>query len=211
MSEIKAILFDMDGVLVDAKEWHYQALNRALMPFGMTINHDEHRTTYDGLPTRTKLKILSESRGLPADLHELINELKQKYTLETAYAQCRPSFSHRYALSQLALEGYRLAVCSNSVRRSVDVMMELSGLSDFLEVQLSNEDVSSPKPDPEMYIEAMERLGVRPDECLVVEDNENGIRAAHASGAHVMEIENVDEVTYDGIKNSVSQFEGARP
>lgn len=209
MPDIKAILFDMDGVLVDAKEWHYDALNRALKPFGMTINHDEHLTTYDGLPTRTKLKILSETRGFPNELHELVNELKQKYTLETAYARCRPSFSHRYALSQLALEGYRLAVCSNSVRQSVDVMMELSGLEEFLEVQLSNEEVEAPKPDPEIYLTAMRRLDMDPEECLILEDNENGIAAAEASGAHVMRIDNVEDVTYDDIKRAVESAEGA--
>ena len=211
MPDIKAILFDMDGVLVDAKEWHYEALNRALTPFGMTINHDEHLTTFDGLPTRNKLKILSETRGLPAELQELINELKQKYTLETVYARCRPSFSHRYALSRLEREGYRLAVCSNSVRRSVEVMMELSGLAEFLELQLSNEDVKTPKPDPEIYVAAMDRFGLEPDECVVIEDNENGIRAAHSSGAHVMEIDGPNDVTFDGIINFLSKIEGARP
>ena len=74
---IKAILFDMDGVLVDAREWHYEALNRALEIFGMKISLDNHLSTFDGLPTRRKLQILGKSRGLPAGLHDFVNELKQ--------------------------------------------------------------------------------------------------------------------------------------
>src|SRR5579872_1178148 len=80
MAKIKLVLFDMDGVLIDAKDWHYEALNRALGHFGLTIGRDEHLTLYDGLPTRRKLEMLSKSRGLPAKLHRFINDLKQNYT-----------------------------------------------------------------------------------------------------------------------------------
>lgn len=62
---IKAIFFDMDGVLIDAKEWHYEALNRALELFGMPISQVDHLTTFDGLPTRKKLEMLTLGRGLP--------------------------------------------------------------------------------------------------------------------------------------------------
>lgn len=82
MTKIKAIIFDMDGVLIEAKDWHYEALNRALKLFGMEITRYEHLTTFDGLPTKDKLKMLSLERGLPKSLHSFINELKQQYTME---------------------------------------------------------------------------------------------------------------------------------
>ena len=82
MSKIKAIIFDMDGVLIDAKEWHYEALNKALSLFGYEISRYDHLITYDGLPTKDKLKMLSMERGLPEKLHPYINQLKQKYTIE---------------------------------------------------------------------------------------------------------------------------------
>ena len=80
MTKIKAVLFDLDGVLVDAREWHYEALNRALGMFGFTIERDLHLTTLDGLPTREKMKFLSGQKSLPIGLHEPINRLKQKFT-----------------------------------------------------------------------------------------------------------------------------------
>src|SRR6476620_8909923 len=117
--KIKAVLFDMDGVLIDARDWHYEALNKALGIFGMTIGRDAHLATFDGLPTRRKLEILSASRGLPPGLPGFLNGLKQASTLEIIHARCRPRFQHQYALAALKRAGYRLAVCSNAVRHSV--------------------------------------------------------------------------------------------
>jgi beta-phosphoglucomutase-like phosphatase (HAD superfamily) len=207
ISMIKAILFDMDGVLIDAKEWHYQALNRALELFGYTIEREAHLTTYDGLPTSRKLAILAQTHGLPKKLMPFINRLKQNYTLEKIYSSCRPLFIHRYALGHLHREGYRLAVCSNAVRQSVHAMMQQAALDEYLCLQLSNEDVVNPKPDPEIYLTAMKRLELSPQECLIVEDNENGIRAAKASGAHVMCVSEVSDVTYEHIKQAIRKAE----
>ncbi len=200
MAEIKAVLFDMDGVLIDARDWHYEALNMALSPFGIEIGRESHLSTFDGLSTRQKLGILSRSHAIPERLHDFLNELKQNYTQELIATRCRPVFQHRYLLSRLKREGYRLAMCSNSVRLSVDVMAKNAGLSEFLEFTLSNEDVKAPKPDPEMYTMAITRMGLDPRDCLIVEDNENGILAARASGAHVMEVASPDDVTYSRIK-----------
>ncbi|MGB8602334.1 MAG: HAD hydrolase-like protein, partial [Rhizomicrobium sp.] len=138
MAMIKAILFDMDGVLIDAKEWHYQALNRALELFGFTIEREAHLTTYDGLPTKTKLEILTQAHSLPKNLIPFINRLKQVYTLEKVYTSCKPQFIHRFALGALSREGYKIAVCSNAVRQSVETMMRLSSLYDYMDVILSN-------------------------------------------------------------------------
>ena len=194
MPDIRAIAFDMDGVLIDAKEWHYESLNRALALFGYEISRFDHLTTFDGLPTLRKLEMLTLDRGLPRGLHRLLNELKQLYTTEITHLRCRPTFAHEYALSKLKGMGYKLAVASNSVRATVELMMDKSGLRPYLEVLLSNQDVTRPKPDPEMYLTAAARLGVRPDECLVVEDNPNGIKAAEAAGCPVLAVPGVEAV-----------------
>ncbi len=205
---IRAILFDMDGVLIDAKDWHYDALNDCLALFGLEISRDEHLAIYDGLPTRKKLQLLSRVRGLPVGLHEFINDLKQRRTLEMTLERCRPTFQHQYALSRLKREGFALAVCSNSVRQTVQAMMEQAALSQYLDVYLSNEDVGKPKPDPEIYLLAMQRLGVRPSECLIVEDNEHGLQAARASGGHVLEVSSVLDVTYPRLIGAIRDVGG---
>jgi beta-phosphoglucomutase-like phosphatase (HAD superfamily) len=207
---IKAILFDMDGVLIDARDWHYEALNRALDLFGMALDRDTHLSSFDGLPTRRKLEMLQLSRGLPRQLHDFINRLKQNYTAEIVYARCRPVFQHRFALSRLQQKGYKMAVCSNSVRASVNLMMSLSQLAEYLDLQMSNEDVARSKPDPEIYLTTMQRLEVEPQQCIIVEDNEHGIQAAGSSGGHVLVVGSPIDVTYDRIMQAIDRAEGSR-
>ncbi len=204
---IKAIIFDMDGVLIEAKDWHYDSLNQALALFGFQIERHEHLTSYDGLPTKTKLQRLSLEKNLPTYLHGFINEMKQQYTMEIIHNRCRPRFNHEYALSRLKAEGYGLAVASNSIRNTVDAMMEKASLQQYLNFTLSNQDVKLPKPDPEIYATAIARFGYQPEECLIVEDNENGIKAALASGAYLLAVKEVDDVNYENIKNRIAEIE----
>lgn len=207
MAKIKAIIFDMDGVLIDAKEWHYEALNRALGIFGFEISRFEHLRSFDGLPTKDKLEMLSFDRKLPRALHSFINEMKQKFTMELIFRFCKPRFHHEYALSKLKNEGYKMAVCSNSIRSSIEVMMQKAALDGYFEFYLSNEDVSRAKPSPEIYQKAIEKLALSPSECLIVEDNENGIKAARASGANVMVVREVEDVNYHNIKTLIAKIE----
>jgi HAD superfamily hydrolase (TIGR01549 family) len=204
---IKAVIFDMDGVLIEAKEWHYDALNKALSLFGYHISRHEHLTAYDGLPTSRKLDMLSVERDLPVALHAFINEMKQVYTMEIVYAQCKPTFVHQYALSTLKRQGYKLAVASNSIRNTVQVMMDKANLDQYLDLQLSNEDVVQAKPAPDIYLKAISDLGLRPDECLIVEDNENGIRAAKASGAHVLVVSETTDVNFNNIFKKIEEID----
>src|SRR3979490_1673752 len=100
MTSIRAVIFDMDGVLIDAKDWHYEALNRALGHFGYTISRYDHLVTFDGLPTRRKLEMLTRDQGLRAKLHGFLNDLKQAYTLELVHSRCKPVFHHEFALAR---------------------------------------------------------------------------------------------------------------
>ena len=206
---IRAIAFDMDGVLIEAKDWHYEALNRALRLFGFEISRYDHLTTFDGLPTRRKLELLSAEHNLPHALHGFINDMKQAYTMEIVASRCKPRFIHEYALSRLRAEGLLLAVCSNSVRSTIEVMMRHAALAPYLSFILSNEDVRRPKPDAEMYQLAAARFGCAPDEMLIVEDNEHGLRAARESGAHVMAVQRVEDVSYAAIAARIAEIQKA--
>ncbi len=207
--KIKAVIFDMDGVLIDAKDWHYESLNKALGLFGAEISRYDHLVTFDGLPTKKKLEMLSLEGGFPKGLHGFVNDLKQQYTMDIIHAKCKPVFQHQYALSKLKNAGYHMAVCSNSIRKSIEVMMEKAGLSPYLDFIISNQDVKHGKPDPEMYNTAIQRLGLDPKECLIVEDNENGIKAALASGGHLLKVENPDDVHYYNIVHRIAEIDNA--
>jgi beta-phosphoglucomutase len=205
--KIKAVLFDLDGVLVDATEWHYDALNRALALFGHTIARYEHLTIYNGLPTRKKLEMLSVEKGLPRGLHAMINRIKQKFTREEILRQCTPVFEKEYLIRQLRRDGFRLGCCSNSIRDSVELMLRGSGILEHFDVLVSNEDVQHPKPDPEMYLKAMTELHLTPNETVIVEDAEHGAEAARRAGGYLCRVAGFEEVDYERIRRFVDQVE----
>jgi len=207
-NKIKAVIFDMDGVLIDAREWHYHALNRALQLFGMPIDYEQHLRRFDGLPTKEKLLTLHKEQNLPLKLFKFIDQLKQKYTLEIVETSCHPQFQHEYLLSRLSQDGYKLAVASNSIKKTIEVMLSKANILDYFEFYLSNQDVVKGKPSPDIYVKAISRLELLPSECLIVEDNDNGIKAAVASGAHVLTVRNIEEVNYTNIISKISSLEG---
>lgn len=193
---IAAIIFDLDGVLVDATEWHFEALNRALKLFGYQISRYEHLAAYNGLPTRTKLEMLSIEKGLPTALHGLINRLKQAYTREEILRHCWPSFDKEYMLSRLKRDGLRMAVCTNAISDSAELMLERAGLRPYFEFVISNEEIKKPKPDPEIYLAALGRLGLDAGQVVVVEDAQHGVEAARRAGARVLQVAGFPEVDY---------------
>jgi len=207
MGKIKAILFDMDGVLINAKDWHYEALNKALGLFGMEISRYDHLNTFDGLPTKVKLQMIAKTQYFPEGIQAIVSKAKQQYTMQLINERCRPMFHHEYALSRLHSEGYKIAVCSNSIRATIENMMQKAALLPYLDLIVSNEDVKKAKPDPEMYLTAQKKIGFSCDECIVVEDNPNGIAAGKASGAKVLEVATVYDVNYWNIKKFIAKCE----
>ena len=191
----------MDGVLVDAREWHYEALNKALAVFGFGVSRYEHLTAYDGLPTREKLRRLTVEKGLPEPLHNLIAKLKQRYTEDIIAVQCHPAFEKEYMISRLRSRGLKLGVASNAVRDSVVSMLSKSGILDGFDFYLSNQDVTTQKPDPEIYLKAADQMGLDPCQIVVVEDNHYGVEAAKASGCHVIQVGGVEDVNLELIEN----------
>ena len=109
-------------------------------------------------------------------------------------------------LASLADMDFKLACCSNSVRESVDMMLSKAQLYDYFNYTLSNEDVEKPKPSPDMYQKAVKYLKMEPSECLIVEDNENGIKAAIASGCHVLRVKDPDDVHLDRVLTKVKEI-----
>ncbi len=197
----------MDGVLVDAAEWHYQALNQALAQYGYHISRDEHLSIYNGLTTRNKLALLSQAKGLPRDLHKIIYDLKQHYTIETVNAQCQPYLPHKEALTKLKALHYKLGLASNSIRSTVELIMQKCELATLLDCMLSNQDVENAKPAPDIYVKAASLMHVVPAECLVLEDNEYGIEAAKRAGMHVFVINDINEVTFTNIMTAIHKAE----
>jgi HAD superfamily hydrolase (TIGR01509 family) len=190
----RAVLFDMDGVLIDAREWHYDSLNEALEIFGFSISREDHVERFNGMTTRSKLEVLSKEYGLPDNLHSLISDVKQDRTLRIAAANCFPDAQHLILISRLREIGISVGVVTNSIRRTSEFMLNYAGILDYLDVLITNEDVSLGKPSPEGYILAMEKLHTLPEHTWVVEDGEYGIQAAELAGANVIRVSSPADV-----------------
>ena len=197
---VKLVVFDLDGVLVDARELHYQAMNLALKSLGEEeISREEHPSTYDGLPTRKKLQLLTEKKGLPVEKHSELWKLKQERTLSLIGAMTHDA-DMRYLLSKLKSEGYKVYVASNSVKKTIKMMLLRRGLMEFVDEFFSNEDVKNPKPNPEIYLRCMIHAGVTPRETLIIEDSHVGRKAAIESGAHLCPVSDMHDVTGEKIE-----------
>jgi HAD superfamily hydrolase (TIGR01509 family) len=132
--------------------------------------------------------------------------MKQKYTLELIERNCIPEFQKIYMLKKLKEKGYQLAVCSNAILNSVEIMLKKSRLWEYFDFVLSNEDVTYPKPDPDIYLKAFEKLKLKPKECLIVEDAEHGKRAAQDSGGCLLEVTGYQEVNYEKVANFLKRL-----
>lgn len=194
------ILFDLDGVLVDACDWHYDALNRALTSIGKTpISREDHLNTYNGLPTNVKLKML----GLNDDETRMVWDRKQDLTMDAIRDNASVDPVKIELLSYLCREGVRIACVTNSIRKTAEAMLRYTGQYDYIDLLVCNEDVTRNKPYPDCYLYAMQKLNMDPSVCLCVEDSPKGIEAAKASKATVWKVKNSSEVTLKHYKEYV--------
>ena len=200
---IKLILFDLDGVLVEAKNIHYESFNRALGQYAITW--EEHLSVYDGLKTNQKLDILHERKGLPKESFKRIWEDKQKYTLESLH-ELNPSTQLQVCMDLLISQGYKIGVCSNSIRKTVLTVLSKFNIIDKFDLILSNEDVKNSKPHPEIYWKAISEIGVLPEETLIVEDSPYGLLAASRSNSHILRVNTPKDVTFDNINKKINEI-----
>lgn len=201
---IKCILFDLDGVLVDACEIHRVSLNRALKEISNAeISEEEHHSIenpLNGLPTKKKLNVLLSQNRIKEQDVDLIFNLKQEYTIEeikkNLYKDNIKIELHRHN----RWNGLKNACVTNSIVKTAALMLECTGQLEYMEFIISNEAVRFPKPHSEGYIKAMIKLGFYPEECVIVEDSPNGLLAARGTGAHIWEVKDPKEVNYDNFQ-----------
>jgi HAD superfamily hydrolase (TIGR01509 family) len=201
---IKFIIFDLDGVLVEAKEIHYEALNEALGEKYM-ITWDEHLSRYDGLKTSQKLEMLTKDKGLPVELYDEVWMNKQKLTIDKL-RNLPQSDQLIECMSSLTNDGYKIAVCSNSIRKTVLTVLSKLGIIEYVDLIISNEDVKNSKPHPEMYWKAISMMSFLPEQTLIVEDSPYGLLAASRSKSHVLRVKSPTEVSYSNIIKKINEI-----
>jgi HAD superfamily hydrolase (TIGR01509 family) len=202
---IKLIIFDLDGVLVDARELHYNTLNAAIESVDKryVITRAEHLSTYDGLSTRKKLDMLTSNKQLDVAHHNHIWLLKQKLTNQ-AIDKFTVDLRIQSILCTLKQYGYTIAVATNSIRSTALHQLTMKGFSSYVDFLYSNEDVKRPKPSTEMYLRCMIDADASPSETIIVEDSYIGRKAATRSGARLCAVINSLDLTLEKIMNTIN-------
>ena len=197
---IKAIIFDLDGVLVDTKKIHFEALNAALKKYRFeTITIDDHVKVFDGLPTTEKLKILQKKKRLPKKYFTKINKYKQKITTQILKKNIKKNDKIIQMMKSLH-KNYKIAVATNAVNSTLKICLSKLGISKYVHFKLSNEDIINPKPNPEIYLRIFIKFGIYPSEALIIEDSHYGREAAISSGAKLLPIKKIDELDLKKVK-----------
>tara|TARA_R110000822_G_scaffold47692_1_gene126297 strand:+ start:862 stop:1494 length:633 start_codon:yes stop_codon:yes gene_type:complete len=202
---IQAVLFDLDGVLVDACDWHYHALNRALEEvISSSISREDHVTTYNGLPTKVKLEML----GLNEEQSKKVWQLKQDYTLDTIREHSEVQLEKIKLFMSLHFDNVTPVCVTNSIRETTTEMLKQTGQLEFFEFIVANEDVENNKPHPDCYNFAVNKLDIHPTECIIVEDSPKGLESARASivpDSNIWKVKNSTEVTLENYRRFVNE------
>jgi HAD superfamily hydrolase (TIGR01509 family) len=199
-----SFIFDLDGVLIDSKEIHFDALNLALSEIDSSyvISKEEQDLTYEGLSTKAKLDILSYSKGLPKEFHNIIWEKKQIYSL--AMFRVFDKDQELIDLFKLIKSfNIKIGVASNAIRETVVGSLKSLGVYEFVDYALSNEDVSNPKPNPEIYKKMMSLLGSSAETTVIFEDSEIGQAAAKASLAKLFSVTERKDISLSYISKAI--------
>ena len=203
----RLVIFDLDGVLIDSRELHYDALNDALRKVGeqYVISREEHLSVFDGLNTTKKLELLSERKGLPREYYNQVWQDKQKATFHLI-PDAPKNVSAQYIMQQLKMRGWKIAVASNSIRETVRISLSAMNVLHMVDYIVSNEDVFFPKPFPEMYWKCMTAMKALPKDTIIVEDSHIGREGATNSGAHLYPVKDAYELNGNKFLDMIDEF-----
>jgi beta-phosphoglucomutase len=185
---IKAVIFDFDGVIVDTEHLHYEAINTVLSQYGHSIGEKEISENV-GLTSRQVYTKLKEKLNLPEDVDTLVMKKREIYlVLAAKKAELMPNVAE--FIQYLKANNFRVAIASSGFRVQIHTILDKYGLRGHFETIVSIDDVKNPKPHPEIYLEAIKRLGLKSSECIAIEDSDKGIASAKQAGIKVIAVPN---------------------
>ena len=209
MTQNKLIIFDLDGVLIDSRELHFDALNAALAMINVkyVITREEHLSKYDGLNTTKKLELLSAEKGLSREYFDNVWRNKQNVTLTLIQEFPKNDFLIDM-FKIIKMHDIKIAVASNSIRETVKLALMSIGVLKYVDYYVSNEDVKRTKPFPEMYWKCMTELNVLPKNTVIFEDSHIGREGALNSGAHLVPVKDSNDLTLEKFNEALDILDG---
>lgn len=185
---IKAVIFDMDGVIVDSEGLHREADDIILAKYGVKLN-DSEWASYLGQREQEVWAQIKKKSNLKEDAEYLRKE-KDEYYLQLIDKKLRLFPGFRTFLGLVKEKNLKIALVSSSPRNQVNKILEKFSLTNSFTLNLSGNDVAHPKPHPEPYQKTIDKLQVKPEECIVIEDTITGIKSAKAAGCNIVAVTN---------------------
>ena len=184
--DYKALIFDLDGTLVNSMPVHFKAWCKALEDQGQPgVFPEDVFYAMGGRPTRDIVEVINGEQGLRLDADQVASSKKRHYLKNLSLVELIP------AVAKIAEENrgkVPLAVASGSSREVVEKTLQVLGISDWFDEVVSSNEVPNGKPAPDVFLEAASRIGIAPEDCVVFEDARSGIIAARAAGMEVVAV-----------------------
>lgn len=197
-----AVIFDLDGTLVDSEPNYYEAGRQILDEYGVPGYSWSDHERFVGISTLETVAVWKDEYGLRASVEELFVAKNRRY-LELARAATPAYPEMRAFVELLAGEGVPMAVASGSSPEAIEAVLAGTGLDAYLRLAVSADEVARGKPAPDVFLEAARRLGADPADCVVLEDAAPGAAAAHAAGMRCI------AVPYLAAQADAPEFAGA--
>lgn len=206
MSQYELFIFDLDGVLIDSKKNHFNSLNKSLKLIDKKycISKNEQKYIFEGLTTNQKLILLSKTKNLPSYYYDNIWKNKQKFSTEL-FKKIVKNKMLIEIFSFIKQNNIKIAVASNSIRDTVELILNKLGIMEYVDIYLSNEDVINPKPSPDIYNKCFELFGISKENSLIFEDSFFGKISALKSGCKIYSINDPSEINMENIKKIIKQ------
>ncbi len=199
---IDTIIFDLDGVIINSKNIHFESLNQSIKEANLDyqISYEDHLKKFDGLPTIKKLEILNKEKIIPKKLNNKISQRKNEITRKLFEKNI--VFNRKtYDLFAKLSKKYKIGIATNAIQETLEIAIDKLKIKKFIKFSLSTKNIINPKPHPEIYLRCIINLSTKPSNTLILEDSHNGRVAAKDAGAKLMPIKNLADVNYKNITN----------
>lgn len=197
---IKAVIFDMDGIIIDSEPIQSKSYELVLQKYGITPEYNaDGLIQVLGVHSEGNWKLLKNKHKISESVYKL-KEKKQEVYLELIKNNLSPMPGLINLLKFFKKKSLPLAIASSSTPKQISIIVDLLKISDYFDVMISGEEVKRGKPHPDVFLEAAKKLGVKPETCLVLEDAETGVLAGKAAGMKVIAVKNKYTTTQDHSK-----------
>ena len=198
MKQLQAVIFDMDGVLVDSEPWHYEIECKLFEELGLDVPEEVH-LTYVGTDADHLYSDLKRRYNLSMSVPELI-EWDSKYRVEIfrEMNNIQPNPGLVDLLKEIRSCGLKIGLATSSIYELVKIILEKCGINSYFESIVTTDLAGKSKPAPDVYLMAARNIGVAPENCMVIEDSTNGIKAAKSAGMYCIAYQPHNDLLQDG-------------